>query len=324
MLTALLTTILLTAGAAPASMPAAAPAFGLVDLSAASFRAEPAHRAELVTQATFGTPVKVLEDSGEWLLVELPDGYRGWTERHSLAMMEEGMMERWRTAPRLIVTSMTETHAIADTLAGPVADNIVTDFVLGSILEGMKESPGARYVPVILPDGRDGFVEASDVEPFDIWARTVYDPQAILTAAYSLMGAPYLWGGATTKAVDCSGLVKVAFFASGIILPRDASQQARCGIAVDHTAPVLLEPADLLFFTSADEPDNDRITHVGIYDGGSLFVHASGRVRTGSIDPSNYRYTGRPVRRAVRMALPGRDNLPGTVRVENHPWYFDR
>lgn len=322
-LTALTAATILLAGAAAASEPQAAPAFGLVGLSAANLRSEPRQSAELATQASFGTPVKIVDDRGAWILAELPDGYQAWAERSSLALMSDEMMERWRSAPRLIVTSMKEIHAVADTLAGFAPDNIVTDLVLGSILEGEPPAPGAAFTAVTLPDGRDGFVDSHAVEPFARWAEKPYDPQAILTAAYSLMGVPYLWGGTTTKAVDCSGLVKTAFFASALILPRNASQQAACGIAVDHTAPQLFEPADLLFFSPEDEPESDRITHVALYDGGGMYVHASGRVRVNSFDPGNLRYIPRPVKRAVRIALPGRE-LPGAVRVADHPWYFDK
>lgn len=217
---------------------------------------------------------------------------------------------------------MTETHAVADTVAGLVPDNIVSDLVLGAILEGDAPEAGSRYAGVCFPDGRTGYVEASTVEPFATWADRIYDPQAILSTAYSLMGVPYLWGGTTTKGVDCSGLVKVAFFASALILPRNASDQARCGIAVDHTTPHLLQPADLLFFSPEDDPGSNRITHVGIYDGGNLYVHSSGRVRVNGFHPAGARYIDRPVKRAVRIALPGHE-LPGAVRVASHPWYFN-
>lgn len=313
---------LLTAGAATAAKPSGAPAFGLVNLSAANFRSAPAQSAELATQASFGTPVKVVKEKGEWLLVDMPDGYRAWIDRPSVTLMNQEMMDRWRNAPRLIVTSMTEIHAVADTVAGLVPDNIVSDLVLGSILEGEAPEPGAGYVGISFPDGRSGYVASSSVESFDTWADRLYDPQAILSTAYSLMGVPYLWGGTTTKGVDCSGLVKVTFFASALILPRNASDQARCGIAVDHKSPHLLQPADLLFFSPEDDPDSKRITHVGIYDGGYLYVHSSGRVKVNGFKSDGSRYINRPVKRAMRIALPGRE-LPGAVRVASHPWYFN-
>ena len=316
-------TIILMAGAAAAIEPASAPAVGLVNLSAANFRRNPAHSAELVTQASFGTPVAVIEDRGNWLLTELPDGYRAWVDRPAISLMSPDMMNRWRNSSRLIVTSMSEIHALTDTLAGQVPDNVVSDLVLGSIVEGVMPDAGTRFAAVSFPDGRCGYVDSWAVRPFKTWSEGIYNPQAILSVAYSLMGVPYLWGGTTTKGVDCSGLVKVAFFASGLILPRDAAKQATCGIAVDHSTPHLFQPADLLFFSPEDDRKSTRITHVGIYDNDSLYVHASGSVRVNGFNPSGARYIDRPVKRAVRIALPGRE-LPGTIRVAEHPWYFNR
>lgn len=314
--------LLLTAGAASAGKPQTAPAVGLVNLSAANLRSEPAQSAELATQATYGTPVTILKEQGSWLLVELPDGYLAWAERDVIVPMATEEMERWRDSQRLIVTSINETHMIADSTAGFVPDNIVTDLVLGCILEGGEPEPGATFAGAMLPDGRLGYVLSSEVEPLDRWAEQVYDPQMILSTVYSLMGVPYLWGGTTTKGVDCSGLVKVAFFAGALILPRNASQQARCGIAVDYHSPSLFEPADLLFFSPEDQPESNRITHVAIYDNDSMYVHSSGRVRVNCFNPDGNHYLDRPVKRAVRIALPGRE-LPGAVRVADHPSYFN-
>src|SRR5690606_14413521 len=86
------------------------------------------------------------------------------------------------------------------------------------------------------------------------------DAAQILTTAKTLIGTPYLWGGTSMKGVDCSGFTKTCFFLNGIILPRDASQQALIGEAVDiyegdtvNLAKSLknLQAGDLLFFAAA-------------------------------------------------------------------------
>ena len=54
--------------------------WGLVTVSVCNIRTKPAHKAEMATQALMGTPVKILNKQGGWLLVQTPDSYMGWTD----------------------------------------------------------------------------------------------------------------------------------------------------------------------------------------------------------------------------------------------------
>jgi cell wall-associated NlpC family hydrolase len=99
-----------------------------------------------------------------------------------------------------------------------------------------------------------------------------------LGTARRLLGVPYLWGGTSPAAVDCSGLTWLAWGMAGTRLPRDAWMQARDVPAID---PEETSPGDLLFF---GEPQG-RVSHVAIVESGRRFIHAQGFVRTGSLDP---------------------------------------
>ena len=119
------------------------------------------------------------------------------------------------------------------------------------------------------------------------------NPENIIETAMKFLGLPYLWGGTSSKAVDCSGFTKTVFFMNGIILQRDASQQVLYGDLVNTSEGYgNLEPADLLFFgTHETDSTEERITHVGIYIGDGEIIHSSGRVRINSLLPGKENYS---------------------------------
>ena len=119
--------------------------------------------------------------------------------------------------------------------------------------------------------------------------------EAIVETAKRFLGLPYLWGGTSSKALDCSGFTKTVFFMNGIILQRDASQQALYGEPADASANYkYLEPADLLFFGNQKTDSTDeRVTHVGIYIGNGDIIHSSsgaGYVKINSLVPGTENY----------------------------------
>lgn len=86
--------------------------------------------------------------------------------------------------------------------------------------------------------------------------------QAIVDAAYSFIGVPYVWGGESYSGVDCSGLVLMAHKAIGVSLPHSSGSQGSGGKAVANMAAAL--PGDVVCYSG----------HVGIYIGGGQMIHA--------------------------------------------------
>jgi hypothetical protein len=106
----------------------------------------------------------------------------------------------------------------------------------------------------------------------------------IVRQALRQLGAPYRWSGIGKGGFDCSGLVLHVFAALGVAVPHSSVAQYRAGIAVP---PALLGPGDLVFFRTYTHGPS----HVGIYLGRRLFIHASFSrgVIVSSLDEPYYR-----------------------------------
>ena len=93
------------------------------------------------------------------------------------------------------------------------------------------------------------------------------DGYSLSSAALSLRGAPYRFGGTDPNGFDCSGLVSYVFSQHGLTMPREARDQFKVGKSVARDR---LEPGDLVFFSTVAP----GASHVGIAIGGDQFVHA--------------------------------------------------
>jgi peptidoglycan DL-endopeptidase CwlO len=93
---------------------------------------------------------------------------------------------------------------------------------------------------------------------------------AMLKAAMSRQGMPYIWGAAGPKSFDCSGLVQWSFAQAGLVMPRVAADQALTGPAVPVSQ---LQPGDLLFYHT-DPTAPTYISHVTVYLGNGWMIQA--------------------------------------------------
>lgn len=282
----------------------------LASLSVSNMRALPDHTTELVSQVLMGTPLKVLEFKDKFYRVETPEGYIGWMDAWGLQLLTDAEFGSWKGSQRYFYNNVS---GFASNTPGIKAD-IVTDLVLGDLFEGEPAEDG--YLKIKLPDGRKGYVRRADCLPFDGWTGLAPDVEPVMAFAKKLMGSPYLWGGVSVKAADCSGFTKLLFYTRGIILARDASQQAKYGEIIDIGRIENLQPGDLLFFGASAQ----RISHVGIHLGNGDFIHSSGKVHISSIIPGDPKHDPNRNFVAARRIVNSLDT-EGITRVKSHPWY---
>ncbi len=257
--------------------------YAVANNSVVNMRSNARHSAELATQALLGMPLNVLKKDGGWYLVQSPDEYISWIDQGGITLMNKQELDNWKKADKIIYLS---NYGFSYESAKSTSPKI-GDLVMGNVLQLLDTQ--RNFYKVQYPDGRIAYVLRGEAQPFERWRTSLKATQESLVATgKELMGVPYLWGGTSTKGVDCSGFTKTIYLMNGDIIPRDASQQITAGENVDLTKNFEnLEPGDLLFFgvpATADKPQ--RVVHVGMWIGNNEYIHSSSRVQINSVDPN--------------------------------------
>lgn len=293
-------------------------AVALVKISVANLRSNPAHSAELATQATLGTPLRVLKKQDTWYLVQTPDKYLAWVDYGGLVQFTQPQMDAWKAASKLIYM---KPYGFSYSRANDTAQ-VVSDLVSGGVLELLDDE--GEYYKIKYPQGDTAFVKKSEAQLYQNWVASLNPSQENLVAtSKSLMGIPYLWGGTSSKGVDCSGYTKTIFFLNGMIIPRDASQQIHTGKLVDSTRNFEnLVAGDLLFFGKpATQESAERVIHVGMWIGDNKFIHSMGNVHISNMDPEASDFDEYNYNRYLRTKRVAPEEDPAVIRLANSEVY---
>lgn len=92
--------------------------------------------------------------------------------------------------------------------------------------------------------------------------RVLHRRAKVVKIAKSELGTPYVWGGASPRGFDCSGLIMWAYGKLGVHLPHYSYSLAYAGSPVNGK----LEPGDLVFRSGKG--------HVGMYVGNGQMIHS--------------------------------------------------
>jgi gamma-D-glutamyl-L-lysine dipeptidyl-peptidase len=293
---------------------------GLVNNSVTHLRREPSSKAELLTQALLGTPVRILKEEDGKRLIQIPDGYLGWVNVNEVHFLEPDELARFRDAKKIIFHSQYGfAYSEPDELSLPVAD-----LVIGCMLSVVSQK--GEFYEVDYPDGRRAWVKNEEVIAAEDVFYNELEGSEVVATALGYNGIPYLWGGTSAKNIDCSGLVSNAYYMNGIQLPRDADQQSYCGREItSEFVSTELEAGDLLFFgRKATGERKERVTHVGLYIGEGEFIHAAGyrdRVSINSMDTAQLHFIESYPDIFVRATRIIGEKKNGFMSLAENPYY---
>jgi cell wall-associated NlpC family hydrolase len=212
---------------------------GICVVTVAPVRAENSDRAEIVTEILFGESADILEVNKNWTKIKMHyDGYEGWMDTKQIK------------------------HVTDEYLASRKVTLITEDFA-----------------SIMTNDGRTLLSMGSEVEYPAVASRRSHDlRESIALTAKEFLNVPYLWGGKSFFAVDCSGFVQLVYKIHNVKMPRDTYQQAEVGDVLSFVEES--QPGDLAYFENSE----GKIIHVGIMLENQKIIHASGKVRIDTLD----------------------------------------
>lgn len=263
--------------------------FAVARNSVINIRSNPKHSAELGTQGLLGMSLKVLDKKGDFYRIQTPDNYISWVDKGGITRMDKNEFDTWNQSSKIIYTKVFGFVYVDKS----ISSEIISDITLGGILQYISEDNS--FYEVKYPDNRIGFIKKNEAVIYNSWLQNLDSPKEnIESIAKKMNGFPYLWGGTSSKGIDCSGFTKMVYLMNGFIIPRDASQQINAGKIVDTNLTFEgLEKGDLIFFgRKATTEKKQRVTHVGIWLGNNKmeFIHASGNVHLSSMDAKQSNY----------------------------------
>ncbi|KXG45679.1 uncharacterized protein PGRI_034460 [Penicillium griseofulvum] len=227
------------------------------------------------TQALYGAQVDILNYESGWYEVAVPGqatqknnlGYPGWVPAAQVSLDQHyGKLQSSKPFATI------DKAATVSLYRDPTLKSKLMEISYDTRLPVLRERESV--IEVAVPDVGSAFLAAQDASIYKSASEIPYPTsEDLINTAKLFIGLPYLWGGMSGFAFDCSGFAHTIYHSHGISIARDADAQADFtghGIRVDKED---LQPADLMFYAN-NLSDASTIYHVAMYIGNGQMVEA--------------------------------------------------
>ncbi len=286
--------------------PAGRPTTAKISAEAANVRSGPGLSYKTIGRLPSGTVVTIIEGKADWYKVRTPAGSIGWISQEVLAVDTTAATN---AAPAKETPAKSAASATTNNSAVSLRNGPGTKYaILGKLPKGsalnLLGKQGSWY-KVQTVAGTTGWVAADFVAlgssgsaPAPAVAVTKNVPAApkeqtaksatqgageraipgssrgaiAARVALRYVGARYVWGGASPRGFDCSGLVLYAYRQAGLRLPHKAASQFSTRFGTRIRSVGALKTGDIVFFANTA---GRGITHVAIYVGNGRMVTAN-------------------------------------------------
>lgn len=213
---------------------------------------------EVGDELLYGTELKKVGESGEYLRCETSYGYCGYVRKKHLSecKIPDDMKPYVVTASHCDV--LTEAvYKYRPVLTLPRGSIIYSRHILSRSngFFSISHKGHKCYVPSFA-------VKAYRKPTLQPVENITHFRKSICDDALFYLGTPYRWGGKSTDGIDCSGLCFMTYFLNGLPLWRDSYADNRY---VHEISAQKALPGDLIYFKG----------HMALYIGDGEYVHSS-------------------------------------------------
>lgn len=215
-----------------------------------------------------GAKVKIIDTNNKWEKIQYND-MEGWVLSEYLYVSQIINTDPLNNVKVIKTTTELNIREEANN-----DSKIISNVKSNEMLTVLEESNGWYKIKY---NTKTGYIKASYTDDTELYIDTskstnqkVYE---IIEKAINCFGLKYLWGGKTLSGFDCSGFVYYLYHSYVPDLGRSGKTQYGYGTTIEKDQ---LVAGDLIYFSSDGIKNiSQPVTHVGIYIGNGIFIHAA-------------------------------------------------